>query len=145
VVESNVTIRNVMGLVGRRSDKEEEGCSKEVKASLEICCESNQSSGRALLTLLANDRGRLQFSCHHFPGRRKMPPVSEGPVVWFPVALEWPGDLPSLESSVTAMSMNRSFRGCSEESTGSETKGGHLMGVSNLTIKKNNWTVWHMR
>jgi hypothetical protein len=70
----------------------------------------------------------------------KMPPVSEGPVVWFPVALEGGGVLPALESLV-AVSMNRSLRGCSEQSTGSETKGGVLMGVSNLTIKKKNWTV----
>jgi hypothetical protein len=54
------------------------------------------------------------------------------------------GDLPALDNSVTAMSMKKSVRGCSEEFTGSETKGGLLMGVSNLTIRKKNWIVWHM-
>jgi hypothetical protein len=39
VVESNVTIRNIIGLASRRS------CCKEVKAPLEICCGSNQNSG----------------------------------------------------------------------------------------------------
>jgi hypothetical protein len=47
VVESNVTFRktSIIGLAIRRSGQEEEGCSKEVKASLEIHCGSNKNGG----------------------------------------------------------------------------------------------------
>jgi hypothetical protein len=42
------------------------------------------------------------------------------------------------------MRMDRSVRGSSEESIGAEIKRGLLMGMSNLTIKKDR-TGWHMR
>jgi hypothetical protein len=128
MVASNITIKNRIGLASRNSSQEEEGCSKE-----EV---------RALWTLLENDIDGLEFSCHHYHGRRKIPPACEGPVVWSPVPLECGGGggLIALEGSVTATRMDRSLRGSSDESTGGETKGRLLIGVSNLTIKRKNWT-----
>jgi hypothetical protein len=44
-MESNVTIRNRIGLAIRRSSQEEEGCSEELKVPLKIHCGSNQNGG----------------------------------------------------------------------------------------------------
>lgn len=46
------------------------------------------TAGGALLTLLANDRGRLDFHCCQRPGRRKITPALEGLAVWSLVATE---------------------------------------------------------
>jgi hypothetical protein len=42
---------------------------------------------RTLLTSLAYERSRLEFSCQ-YPGRNKIPPASRSPAVWSPVTME---------------------------------------------------------
>jgi hypothetical protein len=42
--------------------------------------------GGAVLTLLANDRSKLDFHCCQHRGRRKITPALEGLAVWCPVA-----------------------------------------------------------
>jgi hypothetical protein len=77
-----------------------------------------------LLTLPANETDDLAFFCHQDPGRRKT------------------SHAPALEGSITGSSVTKgkakSLMGSGEGSTERKTERDLLMGMGNLTIRKNN-------